>query len=413
MTPLHDRIAVEVDRAFDDSVAFLRELVRVPTDTPPGDNAPHAARTAELLEAMGETVERHPVPEAEVRAAGLVSIANLVVRRRFGEGGPTIALAAHGDVVPPGDGWTHPPYGAAIEEGRMFGRGVAVSKSDFATYLFAVRALERAAAASDTLCGGCELHFTYDEEVGGTLGPARLLRERIVRPDLAICAGFSHAIVTAHNGSLQLAVTVHGRAAHAAMPESGADALQASLVILERLYAMRTNYARRRSSVPGIGTPTLNVGRIDGGSAANVVPARVVFHVDRRIVPEEDPDEVERSLVATIGDAAQSLADVRVETRRLLLARPLAPLPGHERLAAALGRHAERVFGEPVGIVGTPLYTDARHYAEAGVPAVVYGAGPRTILEANAKRPDENLALSDLRGATLVVACALADLLRR
>ncbi len=97
------KIAKLVGARFDEEVAFLRELVRVPTDTPPGDNAPHAERVAGLLEVMGYTVERFPVPARQVRAAGLASLTNLIVRRRFGTG-PTIALNAHGDVVPPGEG---------------------------------------------------------------------------------------------------------------------------------------------------------------------------------------------------------------------------------------------------------------------------------------------------------------------
>ena len=102
---------------------------------------------------------------------------------------------------------------------------------------------------------------------------------------------------------------------------------------------------------------------------------------------------------------------MRIEIRRLLLARALTPLPGHEKLVAALRRHAERIFGVRIPAVGVPLYADARLYGEHGVPIVMYGAGPRTILEANAKRADENLKLDDLRRATAVVACALADLL--
>ena len=110
MVPVsQEEIARIVEAAFGEEVAFLRELVRVPTDTPPGDNAPHAERTAALLEAMGFAVERFPVAAEEVRAAGLGSITNLIVRHCFGEG-PVIALNAHGDVVPPGDGWSKPPY---------------------------------------------------------------------------------------------------------------------------------------------------------------------------------------------------------------------------------------------------------------------------------------------------------------
>jgi len=97
--------------------------------------------------------------------------------------------------------------------------------------------------------------------------------------------------------------------------------------------------------------------------------------------------------------------------KRILLARPLTPLPGSEKLSAALTRRASEVFGVPVGVSGVPLYTDARHYADAGIPIVLYGAGPRTITEANAHRADERLPLADLRKATEVMALALADLL--
>ena len=105
-----------VDAHFDEEVRFLQELVRVPTDTPPGDNARHAERTAVLLHELGFDPEMHRVPDDAVRAQGMRSITNVIVRRRHGAG-PTIALNAHGDVVPPGDGWTRDPYGAEIVDG--------------------------------------------------------------------------------------------------------------------------------------------------------------------------------------------------------------------------------------------------------------------------------------------------------
>jgi len=407
----HAALDGEVDASFARAVDFLRDIVRVPTDTPPGDNAPHAEHTARLLETLGFIVERHRVDDVEVRARGLVSVTNLIVRRRFGPG-PVIALNSHGDVVPPGDGWTHPPYGGVVEGGRMYGRGVAVSKSDFATYVFALLALERAAKSLAAPLGGTvELHFTYDEEFGGEIGPRWLLARGLTRPDLAIGPGFSYAIVTAHNGCLQLEVTVHGRAAHAAMPETGADALAAAVRILDALYAQRDVYASRRSRVEGIATPTINIGRIDGGTNTNVVPAKVVLKLDRRMIPEEDPAAVESELRAIIEAAVRPLAGISVDIRRLLLARALAPRSGHERLVSLIQKHALRIFGEAIPVTGTPLYTDARLYGEAGVPIVVYGAGPRSILEANAKRADENIDLEDLRRATKVVAATLHDLL--
>jgi acetylornithine deacetylase/succinyl-diaminopimelate desuccinylase-like protein len=336
------------------------------------------------------------------------SITNVIVRRRHGAG-PTIALNAHGDVVPPGDGWTHDPYGAEIIGGRLYGRAAAVSKSDFATYTFALRALE---SLGVPIAGTVELHFTYDEEFGGELGPGWLLEHALTRPDYVIAAGFSHEVVTAHNGCLQLEVAVHGKAAHAAIPHTGVDALQGAVAILERLYALNRGYRAVRSQVPGITHPYLNVGRIEGGSNTNVVPGEVVLKLDRRMIPEEDPAKVEAEVRAAIGDAAAGLDGIRVDVRRLLLATAWRPSAANAPLVEALRKNAEAVFGEPVATTGTPLYTDVRLYAAAGAAAAIYGAGPRTVLESNAKRADEHLVLDDLRGATKVVARALFDLLR-
>jgi succinyl-diaminopimelate desuccinylase len=403
----YDKLDAWIDAHFDEEVRFLQALVRVPTDTPPGDNAPHAERTSELLQAFGFAAEKHPVPLAEVKAHGLESITNLVVRRRYGEG-RTIALNAHGDVVPPGEGWTHDPYGGEVEGGKLYGRASAVSKSDFATFTFAVRALESLQAR---LNGTVELHFTYDEEFGGELGPGWLLAHKVTKPDLMIAAGFSYEVITAHNGCLQLEVTVHGKMAHAAIPSSGVDALQGAVRILNALYAQNELYRQVTSKVAGITHPYLNVGRIEGGTNTNVVPGKVVLKLDRRMIPEEDPVEVEATIRQVIADAAAQTPGISVEIRRLLLAHSMQPLPGNQPLVEAIQKHGQAVFGEPIPARGTPLYTDVRLYAQAGVPGVIYGAGPRTVLESHAKRADERVELEDLRRATKVIARSLRDLL--
>ncbi len=342
-----------------------------------------------------------------MQAQGMESITNLIVRRRYADG-PTVALNAHGDVVPPGDGWTHDPYGGEIEDGRIYGRATAVSKGDFASFTFAVRALESLQAA---LKGSVELHFTYDEEFGGELGPGWLLRHGLTRPDLMIAAGFSYEVVTAHNGCLQLEVTVHGKMAHAAIPQSGVDALQGAVRILNALYAENTRYQSITSQVEGISHPYLNVGRIEGGTNTNVVPGRVVFKLDRRMIPEEDPVEVEAAIRRVIEQGAAQSPGITVDIRRMLLARSMKPLPGNKPLVEAIQKHGQAIFGTAIPAMGTPLYTDVRLYAEAGIPGVIYGSGPRTVLESHAKRADERLELEDLRRATKVVARTLLDLL--
>lgn len=396
-----------IDSHFDEEVRFLQELIRVPTDTPPGNNAPHAERTAELLKDFGFEAEKHAVPEADVKAYGLEAITNLIVRRHYGSG-RTIALNAHGDVVPPGEGWTKDPYGGAIEDGKIYGRAAAVSKCDFATFTFAVRALE---ALDAKLNGNVELHFTYDEEFGGEMGPGWLLQKGLTKPDLMIAAGFSYEVVTAHNGCLQMEVTVHGKMAHAAVPDTGVDALQGAVQILNALYAQNTLYKQVTSKVEGIKHPYLNVGRIEGGTNTNVVPGKVMFKLDRRMIPEENPVEVEATIRQVIADAAAKLPGISVDIKRLLLANSMKPLAGNQPLVEAIQKHGEQAFGQRIPAMGTPLYTDVRLYGEAGIPGVIYGAGPRTVLESHAKRADERLDLEDLRRATKVIARTLRDLL--
>jgi len=403
----YEQLDAWIDAHFDEQVRFLQELIRVPTDTPPGNNAPHADRAADLLRAMGLDVEKHPVPEAEVRAAGLESITNLVVRRRYGPG-KSVLLNAHGDVVPPGEGWTRDPYGGEIADGKIYGRAAAVSKCDFSTYAFAVRALE---AVVQPKAGTVELLFTYDEEFGGEVGPGWLLKHKVIHPDLMIAAGFSYQVITAHNGCLQMEVTVHGKMAHAAIPDSGVDALQAAVQILNALYAQNTLYKQVCSAVEGITHPYLNVGMIEGGTNTNVIPGRVTFKLDRRMIPEENPADVEATLRRVIADVAATVPGVTVEVKRMLLANAMKPLAGNQPLVDAIQNHGQAVFGEPIPALGTPLYTDVRLFCEAGIPGVIYGAGPRTVLESHAKRADERLDLEDLRRATKVIARSLSDLL--
>jgi len=218
-------------------------------------------------------------------------------------------------------------------------------------------------------------------------------------------------VVTAHNGCLHLEVTVTGKQAHAAMPEAGVDALEATNAILAALYAHRATLARIRSGTAGIVSPTLNVGLIRGGINTNVVPDQVVFRIDRRVIPEENPAEVEAELRELIATSARKNPQINVAVRQLLSAAPLRPQPGTDRIVAAIQRRAKQILGVDAPVTGVPLYTDARHYAAAGIPIALYGAGPRSIREANAHDANENVRLDDLRAATKIVAMAVADLL--
>ena len=398
-----------IEHNFPREIDLLKALVRVPSDNPPGDCARHGETAAKLFEGLGFKVERHPVPDAIVKDYGMVSVTNLIVRERFGSGkGPVIALNAHGDVVPPGQGWTTILYGAVEQGGAIYGRGAAVSKSDFASYAFALLSLKNDPAGLRR--HGRTAH--YLRRGGRRPGRAEVAaRREATKPDFAISAGFSYAVVTAHNGVVHIEVTVKGRQAHAALPESGSDALEAATGVLNALYAERRRLAKKKSKWPGIGSPKLTVGLISGGINTNVVPDRIVMRLDRRLIPEENGVKVEKALVALIKRAAKGKG-ISVECRRVILAEPLKPMAGIEKLIEPIARHAKRELRTKIPVKGVPLYTDARHYSAAGIPTVLYGAGPRTILEANGHAANEHVKLSDLKAATRVIEATLRDLLK-
>ena len=412
LSTARDTLRQFIDTHFEHQVQTLARLVQCPSDNPPGDCAPHAELTARLLEAMDLKVERHPVPAAFAAQHGMRSVTNLIVRERFGDG-PVIALNAHGDVVPPGSGWSGSPYGGEVRDGWLYGRGAAVSKSDFTTYAFAMRALRQLRSSGAPLAGTVELHLTYDEETGGMAGPGWILSQGLSRPDYVLSAAFSHHVVVAHNGCLHLEVMLRGKSAHAARPDTGHDAIEAAATLLPALYRYRDGLADRPSQTPGISHPTLVVGLIEGGINTNVVADRLSLRIDRRIVPEESPEAVEAELRSVIEGACRALPGITVEIRRILLARPFVPAPGAKALSELLCREASEVMGKPVTPIGVPLYTDARLYSEAGIATVMYGAGPESLLEANGHRADERVPLAELRQATQVIANTLLQLLQR
>ena len=173
-------------------------------------------------------------------------------------------------------------------------------------------------------------------------------------PDYAISAGFSYGITSAHNGCLHVEVTVKGKQGHAAMPQTGIDAIEAATHILRAIYGLRAELATRKSKVPGIDTATLNVGLIKGGINTNVVPDLVTFRVDRRMIPEEIGFDAEGEIRAVVEKAASERPGIEVRVERIILAEPLFELPGVEKLIGALKSRAEEVFGVDIPVHGVP-----------------------------------------------------------
>jgi acetylornithine deacetylase/succinyl-diaminopimelate desuccinylase family protein len=386
--------------------------VSIPSDNPPGDCQKIAEHIYKRLDGFGlENVSINEVEKEKVKAVGMIKASNVVGFSTFGNGeGPEITLNSHGDVVPPGLGWTQDPYGGNVVDGKLYGRGAAVSKSDIASYTFAVLALRQLQAK---LSGKISLAFTFDEETGGNIGPKWLLEKGVINPDMAICPGFTYSLVNAHNGCLHLEVKLKGKSAHAAEPQYGHDALEAMTGVLSALYEYRKGFSKVKSNVPGIDSPNLVVGLISGGINTNVVPDTAVIRLDRRLIPEENPLAAEAEIRNLIASTLENYPGVEAEIKQVLLARSFGPVPVDSPLVQSISTNWTEIMGGELPVGGSPLYTDARHFAEAGIPVVLFGAGPRTLLEANGHRADEHVKIADLVKSTKIVALALYDLLEQ
>ena len=398
--PMFERIrAASVPRRAQ-QFAFLRDLVRIDTSPTQTDPDLAASRVASLIEDLGLTVEL-------VKADG-GRFPNLISRLVGGEG-PTLAFVSHLDTVAAGDGWKYGPLDGKIDDGALYGLGAISGKGHLAAQVFAILAMMDASAKFD---GVIEIHVSFDGENGGVRGAKWLLEQELVKPDMAIVGGPARGVAQYATGVIRMDVDVIGASAPAFAPERGHDALEATVQALSRLYQFRSGLSGHRSSIPGVGEPALVVESISGGNPAGGVPDKVTFRLERRVVPSEDPSVVEKQLTRLIGSTVATIPGVRCRIRRTLLLPPMEPNAASKPLYSAVRKILQRHLDEASTPLGIACETEARFYAAAGIPTVLYGAGPLDMAGAGLYGVDEHQDLNELRLATDVLACSAEQLLR-
>jgi acetylornithine deacetylase/succinyl-diaminopimelate desuccinylase family protein len=345
---------------MDESVALLQRLVRIPTENPPGNEYREvAALIGDLLAAAGYEVSS---VEAE---PGLFNVVGLL---RGTVGYPTLLLNGHLDVVPAGEGWQHSPFAGHFDGERVYGRGAADMKGAVASMLTAAK---RLAARRDKLRGNLLLAFTADEETGGHNGVKYLLDNSLLRADFAIVGEPTNFEVrSCQRGALWLEIEFHGRSAHGSLPHLGINAVE---MAAEAVAALRRTEALQQAH-PLLGVPTLSVNRISGGTKVNVIPNRCRIEIDRRMLPGEKAENVQREILSTINATRFPGSDVSV--KQMIAAEPFELRGDQLRIAAFCRNSYERVTGcRPVS-TGELSFTDARLLVhQANIPTVVFGPG--------------------------------------
>ena len=425
MTFLTDRLDSATRARTDDLVALTQALVRIPTLNPPGENYRElcdlvAARLApqgfatELIRAEGAPgdSDRHPRW-------------NLVARRDGARPGPCVHFNGHIDVVEVGQGWTTDPFGAALIDGRIYGRGTCDMKGGLAAAIVAVEAF---LAVVPDHPGAIEISATADEETGGYGGVAHLAHLGYFAPERV-----QHVIIPeplnkdrvclGHRGVWWAELQTFGRIAHGSMPFLGDCAVRhMGAVLAEMEETLFPALAERRTAMPVVPSAarasTLNVNSLHGGQAepprdftgwpSPVVPDRCRMVIDRRFLVEEEIAAVKAEFRATV-ERARRRRDFRYEIRDLHEVLPVMIEPDAP-VAAALARAVEGVLGRPPEFVASPGTYDQKHIDRIGRlrNCVAYGPG---ILDL-AHQPDEYVAVEDMLDAALVMGRALADLLR-
>ena len=365
---------------------LLRDLVRIPSPNPPGDTQAVAAYVAETMRRAGCQVQT-PAPDAKPEAANAIAA--------IGQGAPVIMLHAHIDTVPiAGDEakkWTVDPYAATVKDGRLYGKGSVDDKAPLAAMMATVL---HAAAHRDRLHGTLVLVAAAEEEVGGQLG-TRWMAEAGHLPecDFIVVGEQTHSrVATAHKGVLRATVRTTGRAAHATNPDRGINAISAMARVVLALEAYHRELAGRVH--PMVGVPTCNVGIIQGGSTANAVPDTCVVQLDRRMIPGENPVEVQAELARVVQSI--DVHPARVSIGEFLVSNWFSSTVESDLARAFLDCVARELDDSP-GPVGYLPGSDAKHLVGlTRGEMVIFGPGSYEVAHAY----DEYVDLAEFEATT-------------
>lgn len=366
----------------DDCVALLQWMLRHDTTALQAREEGFVSELAGYL--AGQGIASRIVGGDEGRA-------NLVACLDTGRPGPHLVFCGHCDTVPLGDrAWQKPPFGAAIEGGRIYGRG----SSDMKGGLAALIASFLDFSASDGWSGRLSLAVTYGEETGSE-GARLMAGDRSLDPfdAMIIAEPTSNRAVHSHKGALWLACTATGRTGHGSMPQMGLNALEMVVRFKERLLELDALAA----SDPLLGRPTICLTRLHGGTQVNVIPDRAVAEFDMRTLPGQDHEDI-LAAVQTIAreiEAEYAGGTIVVETIRSLPA--LATATESQVVRAAL--ETRRGLGMPASETGGASYfTDGSVLQALGADILILGPGD----PGEAHQTDESLDLSDFLTARLI-----------
>lgn len=388
-----EQVLATIDQ--NETIALLQDLIRDSASVnPPGDVRESIRICQEKLAAEG--FETELIGDTDI-------IPNLVATLRRGDG-PVLLFNAHVDVVPTGtvEAWSHPPFAAEIADGRVYGRGAGDDKASVTAQVMGAIALARSGVP---FSGTLIVNVVGDEETGGRHG-AKFVAEHIsTRPDFAIVGEQTfNRVAVGEKGFASTSVTVHGRAAHGALPWEGANAIEGMAAVILALRDELWPKLEERTH-PYFHHSSGSINMIQGGVKQNVVADRCSIYVDRRIIPGEDPHAGVTEIREIAERAVANLTDIRVEVEAVSAGAASMSDPESPVVQAMLAANTH--LGLNTELTGFSMGTDGRHFAAVGIPTIIYGPGDPAL----AHIPDEWVGIDEVMQATKAYALAALEML--
>ncbi|WP_263365372.1 acetylornithine deacetylase/succinyl-diaminopimelate desuccinylase family protein [Edaphobacter bradus] len=417
---LQEAVSRSVEALRDEMIAWLQDLVRIPTVNPPGENYTAAAEfIGSKLASFGydtHYIAAEELPEHTPQHPRV----NVFGRMEGSTPRPALHFNGHFDVVPVGDGWTVDPFGALIRDGKLYGRGVSDQKAGIAASIFAIEAIRRAGIR---LHGTVEQSGSVDEESGGFAGVAYMARQGWIgkdKTDFVIITEPSNvdSICLGHRGVYWFKITTHGRIAHGSMPHFGISAIdQIGDVLHDVTHRLKPVLATRKTAAPveppGSRYASINVnsvfgGQLEDGTQTPCVADRSGAIFDRRFLAEENFDHVREEIRSMLEDLRSQNPDFRYNLEDLMIVYPVNTDPDCE-LVTTISSSIETILGRKPRLTASPGTYDQKHVVRIGDVAQCIAYGPGILNQAH--RPDEYCLIEDVVNSAKIMALTAMQLL--
>jgi succinyl-diaminopimelate desuccinylase len=417
---VQEAVLKRVEEVGSEMIAFLQELIRIPTVNPPGE---HYVANAELI---GGKLKEFGYQTHYIAAQGCREHTeeyprlNVLGRMEGSRKRPCLHFNGHFDVVPVGEGWTVDPFGAEIQDGKLYGRGASDQKAGIAASIFAIEAIRRSGLR---LQGTVEQSGSVDEESGGFAGVAHMAKLGWIsheKTDYVIITEPTNVdrIFLGHRGVYWFKVTTHGRIAHGSMPHLGISAVDHLVDFLYDVnHHLKPSLAQRKTAVPieppGSRYASINVNAVFGGQPEDGMQTPCVVDrsgaiFDRRFLAEENFDDVRGEVKALLEQLRKKNPDFKYNMEDMMIVQPVQTDPNCQ-LVSTISESLEQIFGRSPKLAASPGTYDQKHVVRMGnvQQCIAYGPG---ILD-QAHLPDEYVLIEDVITSAKVMALTALRLL--